>query len=341
MLRLKPASNTFWTAYGLLSCAVLWGTDTVCIQSGRLLLRHEALDLKEEIAPDLAVVSDVHVSFDAQTLLVSAKRAPSDLSQIYEIHVAGGLAKQVTNCLNDCSNAAYLPDGKIVFTVHAAGGSYIACIQPAGGEFERITFGPGDYQLEGVLPDGRILLTFGGTLYGMRPDGTGLESIRCNHDKPARLRHTDSQRVELVVQPKPRRLWSTLKPELGVGYFISLDSRISSPDVGGRLRTVPVSVRVLTLNSDGTVCKLGIAPVETDGSFYVAVPADNPVRFELLDAAGNSLRRENTWIWARSGEERGCAGCHAEKALAPRNHWPLTLKRFDTPTKMTGEMHAK
>ena len=240
------------------------------IQSGRLLLQHQGES--KEIAPDFAIVADVRVSYDAQSLLISAKKAESDPLQVYEIRTDGWLVRRVTNCVNDCSNAAYLPDGKIVFTKHAAGGSYIACIRPDGEALERITFGPGDYALEGVLPDGRILLTLGQALYAMRPDGTGMESIRCNHNRLGTLRHTDSQRVELLAQPKPRRLWSTLKPELGVGQFISLDSRISSPDAGGRLKSVPATVRVWTLGSDGTACQLGTAPVETDGSFYVAVP---------------------------------------------------------------------
>ena len=85
---------------------------------------------------------------------------------------------------------------------------------------------------------------------------------------------------------------------------------------------------------------LGQAPVEKDGSFYVEVPADQPVRFELLGASGKLLVAEKSWIWARPGEQRGCAGCHADKALAPENRWPMTLKRFDTPTHLDKNENA-
>jgi len=61
------------------------------------------------------------------------------------------------------------------------------------------------------------------------------------------------------------------------------------------------------------------------------VPANQAVRFELLDANGQTIVAERSWIWTRPGEQRGCPGCHADKALAPENRWPLTLKRFDTP----------
>ena len=53
---------------------------------------------------------------------------------------------------------------------------------------------------------------------------------------------------------------------------------------------------------------LGEAPIEEDGSFYIAVPPDKPVRFEVLDAAGRVVRAQRSWIWARSGEEHGCVG---------------------------------
>ncbi len=35
---------------------------------------------------------------------------------------------------------------------------------------------------------------------------------------------------------------------------------------------------------------LGTAPVERDGSFFVQVPSEQPLQFELLDAAGKSVK---------------------------------------------------
>ena len=95
-------------------------------------------------------------------------------------------------------------------------------------------------------------------------------------------------------------------------------------------------VRVFALDESSSRSEhaLGEAPVEKDGSFFVEVPANQPVRFDLLDAKGQVLRAEHSYIWARPGEQRGCAGCHSSKAVAPENRWPLTLKRFDTPTAL-------
>ena len=148
------------------------------------------------------------------------------------------------------------------------------------------------------------------------------------------------QAVPVVKRATPNRFWSMVSSESKSGYLISLDSYASADEPNGRIGRPITSVRVWTLQP-GTQKEvvLGEAPVEKDGSFYVEVPADQPVRFELLDAAGQTIRMERGWIWSRAGEQRGCAGCHGDKAVAPENRWPMTLKRFDTPTQF-GEKQA-
>ena len=81
---------------------------------------------------------------------------------------------------------------------------------------------------------------------------------------------------------------------------------------------------------------LGEAPVEADGSFYVQIPANRAVRFVMLDERGRVVREEQSWIWTRPGEQRGCTGCHGDKALAPENRWPMVLRKQDPPTRLTG-----
>jgi len=139
----------------------------------------------------------------------------------------------------------------------------------------------------------------------------------------------------VAAHDPPRWYWSTLNPALKTGYFICLDSHLSQEGAHGRLAAEPARLRVLTLDSRSQRDeRLGEAPVEKDGSFYIAVPPDRPVRFELLDAAGRVIRAQSSWIWARSGEEHGCVGCHEDRALAPANRWPLALRSFDTPTRV-------
>jgi hypothetical protein len=141
--------------------------------------------------------------------------------------------------------------------------------------------------------------------------------------------------VPVAAHEPPRWYWSTLNPELQKGYFVCLDSYLAEGVPQGRIASKLTRVRVLTLDADTQrESPLGEAPVEEDGSFYIAVPPDKPVRFEVLDGAGRVVRAQRSWIWSRSGEERGCVGCHEDRALAPENRWPQALHRFDTPTRL-------
>ena len=146
--------------------------------------------------------------------------------------------------------------------------------------------------------------------------------------------------VPVAAHEPPRWYRTTLNPDLQRGYFVCLDGYLAEGVPHGRIATRLTRVRVLTLNAAAqreTI--LGEAPMEEDGSFYIAVPSDKPVRFEVLDGVGRVIRSQRSWIWSRSGEERGCVGCHEDRALAPENGWPLALRRFDTPTRLGVEDH--
>jgi hypothetical protein len=146
---------------------------------------------------------------------------------------------------------------------------------------------------------------------------------------------TNVQAVPVLAHAIPKKFWSILNLDSQTGSFISLNSASSADEPSGHIAATIASVRVFALDeSSHSEHALGEAPVEKDGSFFVEVPANQPVRFELLDSKGQVLRAEQSYIWARPGEQRGCAGCHSSKAVAPENRWPLTLKRFDTPTAL-------
>jgi hypothetical protein len=397
------------------------------------------------LTSDFFSAADPQVSFDGTKVLFSGLKDRGGHWQVWEMSVDGSNRREVTNCQEDCLRAAYLPGDGIVYTVvkpkEGRQGSYLAVSKGDGSETRRITFGPGDFQVETVLSDGRILTSASWPLlaraeeagsrllYTVRPDGTGLESFRCDHLRPAvrgqaeelgdgavvfirnsaakgtaggelaqvrrdsshnstlgpvhslflsphrwgedglvvarwipalketagrfdlysfdvkteslgerifgDARFSSLQAVLITPQPAPRLFWSTLKPDSKAGYFICLDSYSSTAGPKGRLSTPIAQVRVLAFEEPNDQERiLGEAPVEKDGSFYIAVPADQPVRFELLDSNGQTISAQRSWIWTRPGEEQGCPGCHADKAIAPENRWPLTLRRFDTPTQL-------
>jgi len=94
-------------------------------------------------------------------------------------------------------------------------------------------------------------------------------------------------------------------------------------------------VRVWALSDAGTPVKLGEAPVEEDGSFFVNPPSETAIRFELLDRTGHVTAAEKSWFWARRGEQRVCVGCHAGPERAPENAVPQVLLRSTDPVKLS------
>ena len=95
------------------------------------------------------------------------------------------------------------------------------------------------------------------------------------------------------------------------------------------------AVRLYTRDSQGAAQLQGTAQVEKDGSFYLRVPGDRPLRIELLDASGKTVKSEAGWFWLRSGEQRICVGCHAGPERAPENAIPAVLQRSTDPADFT------
>jgi hypothetical protein len=96
------------------------------------------------------------------------------------------------------------------------------------------------------------------------------------------------------------------------------------------------SVRLYTVGESGQPKVLGTAPVERDGSFFIQVPGNRPLKFELLDTKGRTLKKQDGWMWARAGEQRICVGCHTGPERAPDNTVPAILLRSTTPADLSG-----
>jgi hypothetical protein len=104
----------------------------------------------------------------------------------------------------------------------------------------------------------------------------------------------------------------------------------------GNLKVTPASVQLEVQDAQGHAVVAGTAPVEPDGSFFVKSPADQPIRFALLDQKGAVLRQEQGWFWIRRGEQRICVGCHTGPERASENRVPAVLLRTTTPVDLTG-----
>ncbi len=138
----------------------------------------------------------------------------------------------------------------------------------------------------------------------------------------------------VLVAPRgiPKRHPSGLHP-WNYANLLALDARLSRD---GELKGTPASVRLETEDAARHAVAMGTAPVEQDGSFFVQVPGDTPIRFALLDAKGGVLRQEHGWFWARGGEQRICVGCHTGPERAAENRVPAVLLRTTAPVDLTG-----
>jgi hypothetical protein len=138
--------------------------------------------------------------------------------------------------------------------------------------------------------------------------------------------------VLIAPRSRPNRHPSGLHP-WDYANLLALDARHSRD---GDLKAAPPSVRLEVQNERGVVAAMGTAPVERDGSFFVKVPADIPIRFALLDEEGSVVRREQGWFWIRKGEQRICVGCHTGPERASENLVPAVLLHTTSPVDLTG-----
>lgn len=191
------------------------------------------------------------------------------------------------------------------------------------------------------LENGELVVAHPGSAQSSGPTATrkfSLYTFDLSRGSLGRLVYADPEfhsvsPVVVASRPVPKYFWSVVNPKLKVGYFICLRSHLTASGTRQELTGVPARVRVLTGGARGAPGNEGgEAPVESDGSFYVAVPADTPVRFQLLDENGRILQEQKSWIWVRPGEHRACLGCHEDRSRVPENAIPKILLRFDVPT---------
>ena len=75
---------------------------------------------------------------------------------------------------------------------------------------------------------------------------------------------------------------------------------------------------------------IGYAPVQSDGSFSIRVPADTPISFATLDQLGRGFVVKRTWLSVRPGEHFStCTGCHEDRVSGEpvaTNPNPLALQ---------------
>jgi hypothetical protein len=134
------------------------------------------------LAPGLLASADPDVSFDAKRVVFAGRRAAGEPWQIYELELAGGEPRRITNSPEDCRQPVYqsrifsldipLPWPQVAYV---AGGS-LHTVKLDGSLHQQVTFTPSRDADPVILPDGRMIYasTAAGrtALMGVNLDGT-------------------------------------------------------------------------------------------------------------------------------------------------------------------------
>lgn len=383
------------------------------------------------LLPEFAASADADVFFDGARVLFAGKQKPDDPWQIWELDLKDHSVRKVVTTATDAVRPLYLPAGRMVYALRTSAGFKLDSNDdghPLAYTPLNPTTEPGELQLvyvhasafpADILKDGRVLfestypLGDGSApeMYLVYPDGSGLESYRCDHGRArwggrqlssgdvvfthgsglARFTSPLAHEVQIAAPPaeyagaiaetaagdwlisartqaNPHyviKLWKPGSPAMQTLFaqsgenllepvlvaarkpptrfpsglhpwnyanLLALDARLSRE---GALQGTPSRVRLETQDAAGHAVLMGTAPVEKDGSFFIKVPGNQPIRLSLLDAKGHVLRQEHGWFSSRGGEQRICVGCHTGPERASENRVPEVLLQTTTPVDLT------
>ena len=182
---------------------------------------------------------------------------------------------------------------------------------------------PGIFNSVSPGPDGNLLVSYRNS----DSNTLGLHSFDVAAQELSEViySHPDYQIIEpvLISQRKiPMKLPEIVDESKEKGRLLCLDANLSMDDLGSEAdeSKKATSVQIYDLEK-----MIGEVPLEEDGSFYIEIDADTPVRFQTVNTQGDILRGPSSWIWVRPNEKRSCIGCHEDRELAPDNKVPDAL----------------
>lgn len=273
---------------------------------------------------------------DGRLLFVMRPSAASPITRLMTMRADGTAAElyyEDRNGGRQTGRAWETPDGRVVLVERAdmqtPGGGLVAISEhrPLHSRVELGSGVRGSFHSLVPLSSEEILVSY------RPPDGASY-GLYAFDPRSGRLtpvldpgpEHDAIEPVAAVARPVPKRFESVVDPQRATGELYCLDADHS--DLPPTLRSGPSgssagSASVRIRSATGT---LGEVPLEEDGSFYIELPADTPVRLETLDAAGRLVRGPSAWIWVRPNERRGCIGCHEDRELAPENRVPRAVQ---------------
>jgi hypothetical protein len=228
--------------------------------SRKFILRSDIVEVemgKPEASPKLLTSTfysarSPEISNDGLFMIFAGQKKEGDTWQIWETDIENLKTRQLTKLKEDCTDPAYLPLGRFLFTSHSATDSLkanesIFTSNIDGTDQKMITYNPAIYRASHVLSDGRIL-TIGVQKFPetgnqkfmiMRPDGTKSElfykgSNGCELSGPGL--QTNNGRIIFIESEKSNPGKGNL---ISVSYNSPLHSRLNlSSQIEGDFRAV-------------------------------------------------------------------------------------------------------
>jgi Hydrazine synthase alpha subunit middle domain len=204
--------------------ALAWLQGGERFPQGSKLMLHSGQSSRAFV-PDFFASADANISFDGTHVLFAGKKTTADHWQIWEMALPKRELKQITSCSEDCVRPFYLPNERIVYAAKIDSRFQLEGVPLDGSKPLQFTYAPGNALPTDILHDGRILfeaaypLGEGATaeLYTVYPDGSGIESYRCDHgDSRHSGRQVSSGDVIFVSQSGLGRFTSPSPHELPI-----------------------------------------------------------------------------------------------------------------------------
>ena len=142
---------------------------------------------------------------------------------------------------------------------------------------------------------------------------------------------TDPVQIK-AMEERQKILPSAINQDQSTGLLMSQDINHSMLPANPVLNGDSLANRIRLSGVNG---ELAVVDVKKDGSFYLEIDADSPIRIETLNNQGETVRGPSHWIYLRPNERRGCVGCHADPELTPENIQPLAVK--EPPVVISGK----
>jgi len=305
------------------------------------------------LTEDFHSASSPCVSFDGRRFLFAGRATSTEAPAIWERGIDRSPARKVTEGNGDPSGPIYLASGRILYSdrpgrdAATEARSLFSCA-PDGSDVRRLTFGDQQDIRARLLADGRVRFERHVLMPAplpdpldlvIHPDGTMVSAM-----VGAGARHGAKEDLPPVKPPKgdyildaveagpravPPVLTSVIRTEWKTGTLLCLNAYASRiPAVAGLPGGAIRKVRITTPSPEPGEAELSAeAPVMSDGSFFVEVPADTPLRIHLLGEGGKVLASFESGVWVRANENHGCIGCHEDPNRAPENRQPLAVGR--------------